>query len=133
MKFLTPSLAALTVLAACQGAPPESPTPPAATPSQAAPTEAPAQDVIVGGYGAANEENPELAQAQKLAIEELYRRHPTRALVEKVTSEVQVVAGLNYKFQIEMSGAPEQRARYEVVVFRGLDRTMKVTSVTKLN
>jgi hypothetical protein len=117
----------LALLAACQATSQDAPAAPTAE------TQTPPDQVIAGGYGTANEENPELEKARKLAIEELYTRFPSRALVERVTSEVQVVAGVNYKFLVEMSGAPDQRNRYEIVVFRSLDGKMRVTDVRKLN
>lgn len=85
--------------------------------------------VISGGYGAANEEAPGLKEARELAVAEIYRRHPTRALVAKVETEVQVVAGLNYRFTITMSGDPVTAKRYAVAVYRDLQRRMSVTSL----
>lgn len=87
---------------------------------------------IAGGYGGANEETPYFREARARAIAEVYRRHPTRALVESATAEVQVVAGLNYRFIIAMSGDPETRPRYEVVIFRSLSGDYSVTDFKKL-
>ncbi|MFT3723480.1 MAG: hypothetical protein QM773_07815 [Hyphomonadaceae bacterium] len=95
-----------------------------ATPPPAEPPAGP----IVGGYGVSNPEDESVKAAQKLAVDEIYKRNPTRALVEKVTAETQVVAGLNYRFTIAMSGG----ATYRVVVFRDLLGAMSVTSYEKV-
>ena len=51
-----------------------------------------------------------------------------RALVEKVTAEQQVVAGLNYSFTIVMTGG----STYRIVVYRDLQGAMSVTSYEKV-
>jgi hypothetical protein len=84
---------------------------------------------IVGGYSAADLNDEGVKAAQKVALDEIYKRNPTRALVEKATVERQVVAGMNYRFVIHMSG----EASYRVVIFRGLQGTMSVTSYEKLS
>lgn len=91
------------------------------------PVEAPVGP-IAGGYGQSNPEDEGLKAAQKIAVDEIYKRNPTRALVEKATAETQVVAGLNYRFTIVMSGG----ATYRVVVFRDLQGAMSVTSYEKV-
>ena len=60
--------------------------------------------MIVGGYVAADLNEPGVKAAQAVAVNEIYTQRPTRALVEKVGAEMQVVAGLNYRFTISMSG-----------------------------
>lgn len=84
--------------------------------------------VIVGGYGAADLADEDVKAAQALAVNEIYTRNPTRALVEKVSAETQVVAGLNYSFNITMTGG----ATYRVIVFRNLQGEMSVTDFEKL-
>jgi hypothetical protein len=91
-------------------------------------TALPPPPVIVGGYtdaGPANTANADETAARNLAVAELYRKFPTRALVEKVTVQTQVVAGLNYRFHITMSGG----AAYDVVVYRDLQNHMTITGV----
>ena len=48
--------------------------------------------------------------------------------MEKVEVEVQVVAGLNYAFDITMTGG----SRFKVVVYRDLQNQMKVTNYEKV-
>lgn len=84
---------------------------------------------IVGGYGQSNPEDESVKAAQKLAVDEIYKRNPTRALVEKVTAETQVVAGLNYRFTIVMTGG----ATYSIVIYRDLQGAMTVTAYDKLS
>lgn len=84
--------------------------------------------VQVGGYSPANASDPELKAAEQVAIGEIYRREPQRGLVEDVQREAQVVAGMNYRFTVKMSGMNS----YRVVVFRPLQGEMMVTSFEKL-
>ena len=91
------------------------------------PTPAPAP-VITGGYSPASLDDEMTKAAQAVAVDAIYTRDPTRALVEKVEAEMQVVAGLNYQFVITMTGG----ARYGVTVYRKLDGSMEVTNYTKL-
>ena len=62
----------------------------------------------------------------------IYKQYPTRALVDRVALETQVVAGLNYRFRVEMTGAPEARAIYSAVVYRNLDDDYELTTLDKL-
>ena len=84
--------------------------------------------MIVGGYGASNLADEGVKAAQAIAVNEIYTRNPTRALVDKVSAETQVVAGLNYRFTIVMTGG----ATYRVIVFRNLQGGLSVTSFEKL-
>jgi ABC-type Na+ efflux pump permease subunit len=84
--------------------------------------------VITGGFGQADPGEARTKEAQDVAVAEIYKRDPTRALVEKVEAKVQVVAGLNYAFDITMTGG----ARFKVVVYRDLQNTLKVTSYEKV-
>jgi hypothetical protein len=86
--------------------------------------------MIAGGYSATDVTGAEIEAARDLAVAEIYRQFPTRALVQKVMAEVQVVAGLNYRFRIQMSGGPGPT--YEAVVFRSLQNTMSVSSLKKV-
>ena len=115
-----PALFALVLLAcACANLPANNPP--------SAPTVAPGP-VIVGGYAPADLANPDVAAAEKLAVDEIYRREPQRSLVENVTREQQVVAGMNYRFTIKMSG---QNA-YRVVIYKPLQGEMGVTLFEKM-
>ena len=103
---------------------------PAANPPEGAltgPATAPAQ-LLVGGYGPANPSDPDLTVAEKLAIDEIYRAEPQRSLVESVISESQVVAGMNYRFTVRMSGMNA----YRIVVYKPLQGEMRITSFEKL-
>lgn len=84
---------------------------------------------MVGGYSAADLNDEGVKAAQKVAVDEIYKRNPTRALVEKATVERQVVVGMNYRFVIHMSGD----ASYRVVVYRDLQGAMSVTAYDKLS
>ena len=82
---------------------------------------------MTGAYGAADLNNEDVKAAQAIAVNAIYTRNPTRALVEKVNAETQVVAGLNDRFNIVMTGG----ATYRIVVFRSLQGEMSVTSYEK--
>ena len=110
------ALSAFLALGAC-ATPPASET----VAEQSAPTP-------VIGYGAADLNDENVKAAQTLAVNEIYTRNPTRALVDKVSAEQQVVAGLNYRFTIVMTGG----AAYRVIVFRSLQGQMSVSSFEKL-
>ncbi len=105
-----------TALGACTS------TPPDATPVSPPP-------MIAGGYGPSDLNDPAVKAAQALAESEIYKRNPTRALVEKVSAEGQVVAGKNYRFTITMTGG----ASYRVTVFKPLQGEMSVTAYEKLS
>jgi hypothetical protein len=114
-----------------QPTPTQRPLPGAAPAAQpAAQSEIPpdARPVLVGGYSPANPSDPELQAAEKVAIGEIYRREPQRGIVEDVQREAQVVAGMNYRFTVKMSGPNS----YRVVVFRPLEGEMQVTLFEKL-
>lgn len=90
------------------------------------------EDVIAGGYGDGNLNEEGAQTALRLVETAIYDRYPSRALIDQVSLETQVVAGLNYRFRIEMSGAPESRAIYEAVVYRDLEDSYELTSLTRL-
>jgi len=120
-----------SVLAACSPAPAPEPAPvPEAVAIEATPpTPMPAPEpVATGGYSPASLDDEMVKAAQAVAVDAIYTRDPTRALVEKVEAEMQVVAGLNYHFTITMTGG----ARYDVTVYRKLDGTMEVTDYARL-
>jgi hypothetical protein len=85
------------------------------------------QGVIVGGFAPASGDEPGYKEAEALAIDTIYKREPQRSLVESKSAQVQVVAGLNFRFDIKMSG----QNRYTVQVYRNLQGGMEVTEFTK--
>lgn len=85
--------------------------------------------MIVGGYSPADLSDAGVKAARALAEKEIYTRHPTRALVDKVSAETQIVAGRNYRFTIVMTGG----AAYRVVVFQPLQGEMTVSAYEKLS
>jgi len=93
-----------------------------------APAGNPGSPAIAGGYSPANLGDADLMAAEKMAVDEIYRREPQRSIVETVTREQQVVAGMNYRFTIKMSGMNS----YRVVVFKPLQGAMSVTGFEKL-
>jgi hypothetical protein len=121
----------ILVVGACAADPPAPPPGDTATqvvPSATQPAPDTGRPVVVGGYSAASATDAMVQAAEKLAIDEIYKREPQRSIVETVTREQQVVAGMNYRFNVKMSGVN----RYEVVVFRSLQGEMSVTGFTKL-
>ena len=66
--------------------------------------------------------------AEKLAVDEIYRLEPQRSLVENVTREQQVVAGMNFRFTVKMTGMNS----YRVVVYKPLQGEMTVSGFEKL-
>ena len=119
------------VFAACSPAtapePAPAPEPVAVEATPPAPMPAP-EPVVTGGYSPASLDDEMVKAAQAVAVDAIYTRDPTRALVEKVEAELQVVAGINYQFVITMTGG----ARYGVTVYRKLDGTMEVTDYARL-
>lgn len=131
------SLLVIAMFAAGACASPEDnpPAPPRETATQVIPSSqptAPAQPqerpVIVGGYSPASATDAGVVAAQKLAVDEIYKRDPQRGIVETVSAEQQVVAGMNYRLTIKMTGVN----RYRVVVYKPLQGEMQVTSFEKL-
>ncbi|MBI1359823.1 MAG: hypothetical protein GC155_06000 [Alphaproteobacteria bacterium] len=86
------------------------------------------EQVVAGGYtssGPVDEANANETAARDLAVAELFKRYPAQATVEGVQVATQVVAGLNYRFTIKLSGG----ATYEAVVYRDLQDHMSVTDI----
>ena len=120
------SVALAVFVAACAHEPNADASPPPEERAEAPPP----MPMITGGYSATEVKGAEIEAARDLAVAEIYKQFPTRALVQKVMAEVQVVAGLNYRFRIQMSG--DSGPTYEAVVFRSLQNTMSVTSLKKV-
>lgn len=115
----TMSASLIAALAACTTAPE----------AEQAPEQAPvAAPMMTGAYGKADPANEMVKAAQAVAVNEIYTRNPTRAIVETVSVEQQVVAGLNYRFDITMSGG----VRFKVTVFRSLQGELSVTNFEKV-
>lgn len=87
---------------------------------------------IVGGYGPGDVSDPGAKIAYEMVEAAIYERYPTRALVDSVSLETQVVAGLNYRFRVDMTGSPEGHSVYQAVVYRDLDGSYELTSLDKL-
>lgn len=85
-----------------------------------------------GGYGPGDPSEPGAKIAYEIVEAAIYDAFPSRALVDTVALETQIVAGRNYRFRVEMTGAPEARGIYEAVVFRGLDDSYELTRLEKL-
>ena len=123
-----------TMITACTPAPTPEPAPAPeaaaaeATPPAPMPTPDPAPPVV-GGYAPADVADASVKAALAVATDAIYTRNPTRALVETTEAEQQVVAGMNYRFVITMTGG----ARFGVTVFRDLDGKMEVTEYAKLS
>jgi hypothetical protein len=126
---IIPTILIGTMLTACTPATEPTPAPetPAAEATPPAPMPSP-EPAIVGGYAPADLAYETVKAAQTVATDAIYTRDPTRALVEKVEAEQQVVAGMNYRFVITMTGG----AKFGVTVFRDLDGKMEVTEYAKL-
>jgi hypothetical protein len=92
----------------------------------------PPQAPVAATYAPITRENDDLRDARKLAIEEVYRRFPTRALVEGVTAEAHTGKDRAFRFRITMSGAPETRPVYEAIVVKPQFGEWSVISLTAI-
>ncbi len=90
-------------------------------------------DLLVGGYAPADIEDESAIKAKEMVIDAIYKKFPTRALVDKVEMQVQVVAGLNYKFRIEMSGPQATRDVFSGAVYRNLKDRFELTSLNQIH
>lgn len=89
---------------------------------------------LVGAYVPSKADDPAVVAAERFAIEELYKAHPTRMLAEIASREIQVVAGLNHRFRIGMGGGNGNfRKMYEVVVYQPLDGALEVTRIEEID
>lgn len=88
--------------------------------------------MIVGGFAPGDVSEAGAQVAYQMAADAIYAAYPSRALVDEVSLETQVVAGMNYRFRIEMTGAPEARDIYSVTVYRDLQDAYEVTDLSKL-
>lgn len=89
---------------------------------------------MVGGYAAADANDPFVREAEVVAINALYAAHPTRMIATVTKREVQVVAGLNHRLEIGLGGGEESyKKMYQVVVYQKLDGTLEVTDIEEIN
>ncbi len=86
------------------------------------------QPMITGGYSPASLDDEWVKAAQAVAVNEIYRVDKTSATVQSVSAQQQVVAGLNYRFDITLS----DNSRFGVTVYRDLQGRMQVTQFEKL-
>lgn len=88
---------------------------------------------LAGGFGSADAEDAGTKKAEAMALDAIYEAHPTRMLAFVQSREVQVVAGLNYKFRIGMGGSETDiKKTYEVTVYRNLEGDFEVTRLTEV-
>lgn len=87
---------------------------------------------LAGGYAPGDVSDPIAKAAYNMVQDAIYDQFPTRALVDVVTLETQVVAGLNYRFRVEMTGSADARAIYDAVVYRDLQGDLELTRLEKL-
>ncbi|MEM5516010.1 hypothetical protein WNY37_03545 [Henriciella sp. AS95] len=70
--------------------------------------------------------------AEDLALNEVYTRHPSRALVDIATARRRSIQPSVYEVHVEMTGSPEARAIYDVIIGEDEDGEMIVTGFTKV-
>ena len=99
--------------------------------------------VLAGCHGArcADTDSPPLTTAEpdvsamaarSVALDALYEREPTRALLDTANVEQIATGPAVYRVHITMTGSPETRAIYEVEVSEQDDGLLTVTSFTKV-
>ncbi|MBF0440857.1 MAG: hypothetical protein HQK54_03035 [Oligoflexales bacterium] len=85
-----------------------------------------------GGYGPIDVENPDVIKAANFAVNEINAKKSNNeedlTLDKIVSAESQVVAGIKYKMVLNLNGKKPET--HEVVVFSGLDNTMKLMEDT---
>ena len=89
-------------------------------------------DVPIGRGWSAADLTGGTERACDFAVQTVYERFPTRALVDTISAETQLVAGMNHRCRIEMGGSPTARAIYSVVVYEDLDGALEVTAFDKI-
>ena len=79
-------------------------------------------------------DNPIIATdaAEQVAIDAVYTRHPTRALVDILEGKRRDGDPLMYDVHVEMTGSPEARAIYDVVVSDDGSGNLSVTAFEKV-
>ncbi|MGB3625312.1 MAG: hypothetical protein WA989_05785 [Henriciella sp.] len=76
---------------------------------------------------------PEAKQdaAKSAALDEIYERYPTRAMVDASATTARARAPGVYDVHVEMTGSPEARAIYDVVVTETPDGTLEIRTFYK--
>ncbi len=84
---------------------------------------------MAGGYAAGEATAPEVTKAAEEAIKALQEKEadPTLKLVSVKKVETQVVAGMNYRLELEVATAKGAKT-LKVVVYRSLDGKHQLTS-----
>jgi len=113
MRFAVLAAVSALAVAACAANPEPTPAPASST-----------GPVIVGGYAPASGQEAGYAEAEALAIKTIYDRDPQRGIVTSKSAQVQVVAGMNFRFEIVMSSGQ----KYHVTVYRDLQGKLSVTN-----
>lgn len=70
-------------------------------------------------------------EARRIALDEVYERHPTRALVDFANVEQVETGPAVYRVHVEMTGAPEARSIYDVEVSETAGGSLEVTAFSK--
>jgi hypothetical protein len=85
---------------------------------------------IAGGYGQASVRDPEVVAAARFAVREQGRKEGGLFWIDAIRSaEVQVVAGLNYKLSMIVTGFDTRKPRYvTAVVYKNLKREYSLSS-----
>jgi len=81
-----------------------------------------------GGFKTISAQDSGAKNAAKAAIEALSHSHKGLCLARIISAEVQVVAGLNYNLELELTIPPTTLVRARVSVFRSLSGDFKMTS-----
>lgn len=84
---------------------------------------------IVGGFGKAAANDPDVMKAAEFAAAEESRKGSAIKLTAVTTAETQVVAGTNFKMLLSVDDSGKARTA-EVVVYRDLRNAMSLTSWT---
>ena len=85
---------------------------------------------LAGGYRVQDVTKPEIIEVANKAVEMLKKQTPDIELVKIVSAATQVVAGLNYRFVLEVKTNNEIE-KWTVVVYRSLKNTYMITSCKK--
>lgn len=126
------AITSILLLAGC-AAPQDTPSDEERAPAAAEMSD-PSTEMIVGGYSEFAADDAGIQEIEALAIDALYKAHPTRMLATITKRESQVVAGLNYRFVIGMGGGEgNYKKMYVVVVYQSLDGELEVTDIAEIS
>ena len=96
-----------------------------------APAPAPTETPIVGGYSNGDVAGADAREQAGHAIALLQQKDPSIKLTAITSFAMQVVAGRNFRFELEVSTAAGPR-HVSVVMFQGLDQHRELSSVNGL-